>query len=119
MCIRDRSRAVEQREDKRPNLSDLRESGSIEQDADVVMFVFREEYYHEKAEPIRKDGETIEQHNERYQNWKSYFETIKGQAQVIIAKQRHGPIGSINLSFIDRFTKFGNLIKNDNIPEGF
>ena len=113
------SRAVEQREDKRPNLSDLRESGSIEQDADVVMFVFREEYYHEKAEPLRKDGETIEQHNERYQNWKSYFETIKGQAQVIIAKQRHGPIGSINLSFIDRFTKFGNLIKNDNIPEGF
>jgi len=113
------SRAVEQREDKRPNLSDLRESGSIEQDADVVMFVFREEYYHEKIEPIRKDGETIEQHNERYQNWKSYFETIKGQAQVIIAKQRHGPIGNINLSFTDRITKFGNFIKNDNIPEGF
>ena len=113
------SRAVEQREDKRPNLSDLRESGSIEQDADVVMFVFREEYYHEKIEPIRKEGETLEQHNERYENWKSYYENIKGQAQVIIAKQRHGPIGSINLSFTDRYTKFGNLIKNDNIPEGF
>ena len=113
------SRAVEQREDKRPNLSDLRESGSIEQDADVVMFVFREEYYHDKIEPIRKEGETLEQHNERYENWKSYYENIKGQAQVIIAKQRHGPIGSINLSFTDRFTKFGNLIKNDNIPEGF
>ena len=113
------SRAVEQREDKRPNLSDLRESGSIEQDADVVMFVFREEYYHEKAEPLRKSEETLENYNERYENWKSYYETIQGQAQIIIAKQRHGPTGNINLSYTDRFTKFGNLIKNDNIPEGF
>jgi len=113
------SRAVEQREDKRPNLSDLRESGSIEQDADVVMFVFREEYYHEKAEPLRKSEETLENYNERYENWKSYYETIQGQAQLIIAKQRHGPTGNVNLSFTDRFTKFGNLIKNDNIPEGF
>ena len=113
------SRAVEQREDKRPNLADLRESGSIEQDADVVMFVFREDYYHEKMEPIRKGGETEEQLNERYENWKSYYEKIKGQAQIIIAKQRHGPIGTINLSFNDRFTKFGNFIRNDNIPEGF
>ena len=113
------SRAVEQREDKRPNLADLRESGSIEQDADVVMFVFREDYYHEKMEPIRKSGETEEQLNERYENWKSYYEKIKGQAQIIIAKQRHGPIGTINLSFNDRFTKFGNFIRNDNIPEGF
>tara|TARA_B100001248_G_scaffold240423_1_gene206350 strand:- start:177 stop:1685 length:1509 start_codon:yes stop_codon:yes gene_type:complete len=113
------SRAVEQREDKRPNLADLRESGSIEQDADVVMFVFREDYYLDKMEPIRKSGETEEQHNERFQNWKSYLEKVHGQAQVIIAKQRHGPIGTINLSFTDRITKFGNLIRNDNIPDGF
>ena len=113
------SRAVEQREDKRPNLSDLRESGSIEQDADVVMFVFREEYYHEKSEPIRKSEETEQNYNERYQNWQSYAEKIKGQAQVIISKQRHGPTGTAMLSFTDRFTKFGNLIREDNIPEGF
>ena len=113
------SRAVEQREDKRPNLADLRESGSIEQDADVVMFVFREDYYLDKMEPMRKSAETEEQHNERHQNWKSYLEKVHGQAQVIIAKQRHGPIGTVNLSFTDRITKFGNLIRNDNIPEGF
>ena len=67
------SRQVEQRDDHKPQLADLRESGSIEQDADVVMFVFREDYYHEKMEPIRKSGETEEQLNERYENWKSYF----------------------------------------------
>ena len=68
---------------------------------------------------MRKSGETEEQHNERHQNWKSYLEKVHGQAQVIIAKQRHGPIGTVNLSFTDRITKFGNLVRNDNIPEGF
>ena len=92
---------------------------TIEQDADVVMFVFREEYYHEKAEPLRKSEETLDNYNERYENRKSYYETIQGQAQILIAKQRHGPTGNVHLSFTDRFTKFGNLIKNDNIPEGF
>ena len=111
------SRAVEQREDKRPNLSDLRESGSIEQDADVVMFVFREEYYHEKAEPLRKSEETIEDYNERYENWKSYYETIQGQAQIIIAKQRHGPTGNIMLEFEAKYTRFLDLIEEDKIPE--
>ena len=113
------SRAVEQREDKRPNLSDLRESGSIEQDADVVMFVYREEYYHEKKEPFKKSEESEDNFFERHQSWKTHGENIYGQAQVIIAKQRHGPIGTINLSFTDRITKFGNLIRNDNIPAGF
>ena len=107
------SRAVEQREDKRPNLSDLRESGSIEQDADVVMFVFREEYYHEKAEPLRKSEETLENYNERYENWRSYYETIQGQAQIIIAKQRHGPIGTIKAHFDPNFTKFSDLAVKD------
>ena len=76
---------------------------------DVVMFVFREDYYHDKMEPIRKSGETEEQHNERYENWKSYFEKIKGQAQIIIAKQRHGPVGTVELFFNGELTLFDDL----------
>ena len=113
------SRAVEQREDKRPNLSDLRESGSIEQDADVVMFVYREEYYHEKKEPFKKSEESEESFFERHENWKSHGEKIYGQAQVIIAKQRHGPTGDARLSFTPKFTKFGDPIDEDQLPEGF
>ena len=98
------SRQVENREDKRPQLSDLRESGSIEQDADVVMFVFREEYYKEREKP--GDHEL-----EKMASWQDEMERLHGKAEVIIGKQRHGPIGSIDLSFEGRFTRFGNLVK--------
>ncbi len=98
------SRQVENREDKRPQLSDLRESGSIEQDADVVMFVFREEYYKEREKP--GDHEL-----EKMADWAAEMEKLHGRAEVIIGKQRHGPIGSVDLSFEGRFTRFGNLVK--------
>lgn len=103
------SRAVEQREDKRPMLSDLRESGSIEQDADVVMFVFREQYYLERGEPTRRPEENDDKFNDRYHRWQQRCEEVHNTAEVIIAKQRHGPIGTIRLFFEGQFTKFGDL----------
>ncbi|WP_415183952.1 replicative DNA helicase [Phaeovulum sp.] len=98
------SRQVESREDKRPQLSDLRESGSIEQDADVVMFVYRDEYYKEREKP--GDHEM-----EKMAAWQQVMEQVHGKAEVIIGKQRHGPIGSVELSFEGQFTRFGNLVK--------
>ncbi|HYD29995.1 MAG TPA: replicative DNA helicase [Azospirillaceae bacterium] len=103
------SRAVEQREDKRPQLSDLRESGSIEQDADVVMFVFREPYYLERAEPTRRPDESDDKFNDRYQRWAQRCEEVHNTAEVIIAKQRHGPIGTVRLYFDGQYTKFSDL----------
>ncbi len=99
------SRQVEQRDDKRPQLSDLRESGSIEQDADVVMFVFREEYYLSRAEPSEGTDE--------HMRWQEDMERLHGKAEVIVGKQRHGPIGTIKLSFNANITKFGNLLEDD------
>jgi len=113
MALSQLSRAVEQREDKRPQLSDLRESGSIEQDADVVMFVFREQYYLERAEPGRRPEESEEKFNERYAHWHERLVEVANTAEVIIAKQRHGPVGTVRLSFHGEFTKFGNLITDD------
>jgi len=103
------SRAVEQREDKRPQLSDLRESGTIEQDADVVMFVFREEYYHSRAEPSRRAEESDEKFNDRYEQWQKRGQEIHNVAEAIIGKQRHGPIGTVRLFFDGNYTKFDNL----------
>src|SRR5436190_11945543 len=103
------SRAVEQREDKRPQLADLRESGSIEQDADVVMFVYREEYYLTRSEPTRRAEEGDQRFNERHDAWKQRCEQTYGKAEVIIAKQRHGPTGLVRLAFEGQFTKFDNL----------
>jgi replicative DNA helicase len=103
------SRAVEQREDKRPQLADLRESGSIEQDADVVMFVYREEYYLTRSEPTRRAEESDQRFNERHDGWKQRCEDTYGKAEVIVAKQRHGPTGVVRLSFDGSITKFDNL----------
>ena len=98
------SRQVENREDKRPQLSDLRESGSIEQDADVVMFVYRDEYYREREKP--GDHEL-----EKMAAWQAVMDKVHGKADVIIGKQRHGPIGSVELAFEGRFTRFSNLAR--------
>ncbi len=99
------SRQVESRDDKRPQLSDLRESGSIEQDADVVMFVFREEYYKEREKPGDHDVEGM-------MKWQEEMSQLHGRAEVIIGKQRHGPIGTVDLAFEGRFTRFSNLVRS-------
>ena len=98
------SRQVESREDKRPQLSDLRESGSIEQDADVVMFVFREEYYKEREKPGEHDTEAM-------LKWQDAMQALEGKAEIVIGKQRHGPIGTVDLAFEGRFTRFSDLVK--------
>ena len=111
------SRAVEQREDKRPQLADLRESGSIEQDADVVMFVYREEYYLGRAEPGRRPEETEDKFNQRYEEWKKRLEQVHGTGEIIIAKQRHGPIGKVTLRFDGATTKFSDYVGRDHLPD--
>lgn len=103
------SRAVEQREDKRPQLSDLRESGSIEQDSDVVMFIYRREYYLSREEPQRKSGEDDSKFNDRYAKWQEDLGECANTAEVIIAKQRHGPIGTVKLFFDSNITRFADL----------
>ncbi|MCI4665157.1 MAG: replicative DNA helicase [Neomegalonema sp.] len=103
------SRKVEERDDKRPQLSDLRESGSIEQDADAVMFVYREEYYVGRREPREGSPE--------HAAWKDEMEAVYGKAEVIIGKQRHGPIGNVELAFDSSFTRFGDLAKEDRHPQ--
>tara|TARA_Y100000996_G_scaffold410269_1_gene392337 strand:- start:1458 stop:2975 length:1518 start_codon:yes stop_codon:yes gene_type:complete len=107
------SRQVEQREDKRPHLSDLRESGTIEQDSDVVMFIFRESYYLERQEPIKRPEDTDEKYNDKHQRWRDLCETNYNLAEIIIAKQRHGPIGTVKAHFDSNFTKFTNLSNKD------
>jgi replicative DNA helicase len=102
------SRQVENREDKRPQLSDLRESGSIEQDADVVMFVFREEYYLRNREP--RPG------TEEHFKWMAEMEAAHGKAEVIIGKQRHGPTGTVQMLFEGEFTRFSDLAQDDHLP---
>ncbi|HTV89518.1 MAG TPA: replicative DNA helicase [Stellaceae bacterium] len=112
------SRAVEQREDKRPMLADLRESGSIEQDADVVMFVFREEYYRSR-QPTQNENESQEKYNKRIEDWRELMERITGVAEIIIAKQRHGPIGTVKLHFEPETTKFDNFIGPERLPTAY
>tara|TARA_B110000305_G_scaffold172451_1_gene190520 strand:+ start:223 stop:1731 length:1509 start_codon:yes stop_codon:yes gene_type:complete len=110
------SRAVEQREDKRPILADLRESGSIEQDADVVMFVYREEYYLDKSEPTQRDNENQESFNERFLRWQDRRNLAEGKAEIIISKQRHGPTGIIQVQFEAKYTRFMDLVQDDRLP---
>jgi replicative DNA helicase len=105
------SRQVENRDDKRPQLSDLRESGSIEQDADVVMFVFREEYYLKNREP--KPG------TEEHIQWMTAMEAAHGKAEVIIGKQRHGPTDTVPLQFDADVTRFSDLAEADRVPARF
>ena len=105
------SRQVENREDKRPQLSDLRESGSIEQDADVVLFVYREEYYLERLMPNEGTPE--------FAGWQEKMDRAHGKAEVIIGKQRHGPTGTVDLQFEGKLTKFSNLAREDHLPERF
>ena len=105
------SRQVESRDDKRPQLSDLRESGSIEQDADVVLFIYREEYYLTRKEPKPNTAE--------HQTWQDEMDRVTGVAEVIIGKQRHGPTGIVELQFDASLTKFQNLVRTDYLPEQF
>jgi replicative DNA helicase len=106
------SRQVESRDDKRPQLADLRESGSIEQDADVVLFVYRDAYYLKNAEP--RDYNSSE-HGE----WQIKYEKVKYQAEVIIGKQRHGPTGTVPLHFNGQFTRFGDSADLAHLPDRF
>jgi replicative DNA helicase len=104
------SRQVESREDKRPQLADLRESGSIEQDADVVLFVFREEYYHQMRKPS-------EANREKFAEWLAEADKYHGKAEVIIGKQRHGPTGTVELQFDAQVTRFSSLATDAALPE--
>lgn len=103
------SRQVENREDKRPQLSDLRESGSIEQDADVVLFVYREEYYLANKEPRPGTPE--------HEKWQLDISLVHGKAEVIIGKQRHGPTGTVELQFEGQFTRFSDLVPDNHLPD--
>jgi replicative DNA helicase len=103
------SRQVENREDKRPQLSDLRESGSIEQDADVVLFVYREEYYLQNRKPREGTDEHLK--------WMGEMEQAHGKAEIIIGKQRHGPTGTVEVQFEADVTRFSNLAHDGGLPE--
>ncbi len=111
------SRQVEQRDPPRPQLSDLRESGSIEQDADVVMFIYREEYYLERKKPSHRIDEDEAKFAERQIRWEDMAKKVENLAQIIVAKQRHGPIGDIDLMFEGEFTRFHDLDRQ-HTPEG-
>ena len=106
------SRQVENRDDKRPLLSDLRESGSIEQDADVVMFIYRESYYLQRNEPTRGPDETQDSYKKKHDAWKDRNEEVFNKAELIVAKQRNGPTGKVDLYFDDKYTKFLGMDKN-------
>ncbi len=103
------SRAVENRDDKRPQLADLRESGSIEQDADVVMFVYRDEYYLARKEPREGTPEHV--------TWQEEMDKVHNLAEVIVGKQRHGPIGKVTLRFEGETTRFSNYVADDHLPD--
>lgn len=107
------SRAVEQREDKRPMLSDLRESGSIEQDADMVWFIFREDYYVASREPKVPQHDDDAKSHEAHAAWQAEMERVFGLAELIIAKQRHGATGKVRLRFEPKITRFSDLAEDD------
>ncbi|MBR1600730.1 MAG: replicative DNA helicase [Alphaproteobacteria bacterium] len=111
------NRSVESREDRKPQMSDLRESGSIEQDADIVMFVFRENYYIKNSEPKRKEDEPEDKFIKRHTEWEIKDRQTANLAEVIVGKQRHGPTGPVKLYWNGEFTQFGNLAEEEKLPE--
>jgi replicative DNA helicase len=114
------SRAVEQREDKRPQLSDLRESGSIEQDADIVLFIFREDYYVKGVEvemPTPEEAASNPERRQKYEDWDSKYQAVKGKAELVVAKQRHGSTGIVRVRFDGRTTKFSDAADEGYLPE--
>lgn len=111
------NRGLESRDDKRPLMSDLRESGSIEQDADIVMFVFRENYYIHNAEPKRNTGETDEHFNSRVEEWIKRDRETANLGEVILGKHRHGSTGTVKLFWNGEFARFGNLTREEYLPE--
>ena len=114
------SRAVEQREDKRPQLSDLRESGSIEQDADIVLFIYREDYYLKGSEiemPTPEEAQANLDKVSKYNEWKEKYDFAAGKAEIIVAKQRHGSTGIVRVRFDGRTTKFSDAADDSYLPE--
>jgi replicative DNA helicase len=114
------SRAVEQREEKRPQLSDLRESGSIEQDADIVLFIYREDYYLKGVEvemPTPEEAAANLERVAKYEDWKDKYEQVAGRAEIIVAKQRHGSTGVVRVRFDGRTTKFSDAADEGYLPE--
>jgi replicative DNA helicase len=114
------SRAVEQREDKRPQLSDLRESGSIEQDADIVLFIYREDYYLKAQEvemPTPDEAAGNIDRVAKYEDWRKKYEQVAGRAEIIVAKQRHGSTGVVRVRFDGRTTKFSDAVDEGYLPE--
>jgi replicative DNA helicase len=111
------SRQTEQRDDKRPQLADLRESGSIEQDADVVMFLYREEYYLGREKPSQRANESDDAFARRTAAYDKRKDEARNIAEAIVAKQRHGPIGTVQLHFTGEFTQFSDLADHDRMPE--
>jgi len=114
------SRQVEQREDKRPQLSDLRESGSIEQDADIVLFIYREDYYVKGVEvemPTPDEAASNPERRQKYEDWDAKYQAVKGKAEIIVAKQRHGSTGIVRVRFDGRITKFSDLAEDGYLPE--
>ena len=107
------SRALEQRDNKRPMMSDLRDSGSIEQDADVVIFIYREEYYLTRDKPAQRDNETEDKFRTRCEGYKERLERSKNMAELIVAKQRQGPCGTVKAHFDGAMMRFGDAIKED------
>src|SRR3954452_9255232 len=117
MALSQLSRAVEQREDQRPQLSPLRESGSIEQAADIVLFIYREEYYVASREPKRPIDTDDAKIHDAYEEWKRDMERVYGMAELIIAKQRHGATGKVKLKFESKITRFSDWIDDAYLPE--
>jgi replicative DNA helicase len=114
------SRQVEQREDKRPQLADLRESGSIEQDADIVLFIYRDEYYVKAGEvemPTHDEVQKKPELGQKYNEWDQKYQSVKGKAEIIVAKQRHGSTGVVRVRFDGRTTKFSDAIDEGYLPE--